>query len=389
MTNHLTSILFALCMLMASNAFAQTKPFIEKGKSWHLRFYSIYSMETGDIILNGPDADYDCAFTDDCGVTFNGVEYQRLTYKNVKSDNYTALLKDGGTVAILREDNGRVYQYNPDNDREVLLYDFTLNEGDEFELEHLSGSGTYQCKVEDVSYVEYNGQRLKSILITSRYSGAYNNEEPVRTRWTECIGGDIPVCQPAVDNELVLNGGVTCVAYITYTDCTYIPVPIDYTWVKGRRLTVNEDASHGTVPEGQYGRDDLKYELTGDNMLHVYGTMWTSCSPNQYLYLVGRQSAPDVCRFAFEKVVIEPVVDSQEAHYVDLYFEDNLLFDGNVAVYVMDNEGEHRVVKAGTSVSAMGQDVEKRQVYDIAGKRVLNVKGGNVYVQNGRKFLKR
>lgn len=386
MKNFLSFCLLALCLLVTGNAYSQNKPFIEKGKLWHLRVYTDRAIEYG-LHLERPDMEYDLGFADDCDVVIDGVTYQRMTYQNVVC-NIPGSLKDGRVKAILREENGKVYQYNENSRREILLYDFTLKEGDEFELQDFSSDGTYKCKVEEVTYIEVNGQKLKSILFTSRYSKAFDeDEEPIWTRWTECIGDDSPVLQPR-QSWGIAGGLQDYTYYVTYSDNTYLPLTTGPSWnVQGRQMTMDENVVQD-VPEDKRGHDDLKYEISADGRLHIYGYIWTAYSKNQYAYLLGTQKPDTSPLFAFETVTLEPKSGSEAAHYVDLYFTLPSGFQNGI-VTVRDREGEHIAVKAETSVPVVLQNEEEQPAYDMMGRRLQAVPAKGMYIQNGRKIQKR
>ena len=70
--------------------------------------------------------------------------------------NYEALYSktDDGAEQIeglLREEDGRVYLYNERQGREILLYDFTLDVGDEIDLEVYGNSHFTVTSVDELA----------------------------------------------------------------------------------------------------------------------------------------------------------------------------------------------------------------------------------------------
>ncbi|MBO5024811.1 MAG: hypothetical protein J6C86_01550 [Bacteroidaceae bacterium] len=385
--------LFCLFFCMSE---AQIRPLIEKGKSWHVRTYGPYSLVFG-IYNEGPDEEYDLCFMEDADTVINGRTYMKLTYQN--GHYFIPFHKDGAVYAILREEDGKVYAWNKAYGREILLYDFTLNEGDEFELQSFCDTGTYSCKVEEVSYIEANGIRLKNILFSSIYSELSPEEieeHPVYTTWTECLGGVMPQTHPDESTLLMDGGAYEQVSYITYSDGGYIPARYDGHYLHGQQLVLGKEVT-SEIPEDRRGHDDLKYEFVDEHTLHVYGTMWTKRNPNQYIYLTGVQVDVSPCptfEFKFEVDELEPHVEGEGAYTVDLYFGGfGPLFLGSVYRFT-DSEGVHVVEFNREQVLGIDErHVEEARVderiFNLSGCVIKNVPKKGIYIKGGKKYMVR
>ncbi|MCD8237009.1 MAG: hypothetical protein LUD00_10245 [Prevotellaceae bacterium] len=389
-------VLLSLFCLFFCMSEAQIRPFIEKGKSWHIRTYSPYTLVFG-IYNEGPDEEYDLCFMEDADTVINGKTYMKLTYQN--GHYFIPFHKDGAVYAILREEEGKVYAWNKAYGREILLYDFTLNEGDVFELQSFCDTGTYNCKVEEVSYTEANGIRLKNILFSSIYSELLPEEiedNPVHTTWTECLGGVMPLSHPDESTLLMDGRSYEQVSYITYSDGGYMPVRYDGLYLHGQQLVLGKDVT-SEIPEDRRGHDDLKYEFVDEQTLHVYGTMWTKRNPNQYIYLTGVQvgSSPHPCfEFKFEVDELEPQVEGEGAYTVDLYFGGFGLSEDNDIFRFTDSEGVHVVEFDREQVLGIGgQEAEKsradERTFNLSGCVLKSVPQKGIYIKGGKKYMAR
>ncbi len=389
---------FTLSGLFSCMVSAQVKSFIEHGKSWHIRAYNSVALDLG-IYKDGPSADYDLCFMDDADTLVDGRKYMRLTYQNgYYRDGHGFPHKDGEVYAILREEDGKVWRYDEQSGKEFLLYDFTLSEGDEFELQAWQETATYACRVEKVMYTEVNGVRLKQILFSSLYSDPQRDDgedDTVYTTWTECIGGNTPVCQPEKSTLLIEGGTLELVPYIACSDGRYMPQQYDYFNLHGQQLVLGKEVT-AEMPEESWGHDDLKYEFVDKQTLRVYGTIWTEPTPNQYIYCVCAQLDSSPCfEVRFEVAVPGQHTDEQGAYLVDLSFKgfDAILPD--VATYkIVDSEGTHLIEYDGkqfTSVNRLHTEDDKGGglIFSLSGCRVDKVPQKGIYIRNGKKYVAR
>lgn len=253
--------------------------------------------------------------------------------------NYEALYSrtDDGSEQIeglLREEDGRVYLYNERQGREILLYDFTLDVGDEVDLEVYGNS---RFTVTSVDELVVNGERLKSILLTS--NDRTEEEDATAINWVEGIG---TLCTPIYDDGHVWWEDLAYVWSPTY----YLPFTfgVPFAGWRGTDLVRTREL-HGS--ELTAAEDSLSYEFVPDPArdcysLHVSGRMWTHCGPNNYVYCVSERGTDiGVERVRLVKEAMQDT-DCEGLYMVDFYFP----FFPGATCYVIDNRGEHLVPHA-------------------------------------------
>ena len=240
------------------------RPFIEDGKVWRVMH--------GNISGKANFVNY--YFSDEEIVKDNGKTYRTLHEQ--KDEEISPR-----SVGLLREENGRVYLYDKNTNTEKIAYDFTLNEGDKFELQY---EGGLPCEVTKVDSLVQQGNRLKRITfnITNGMGEAYEGT------WIEGIGtyeeplSIYPSTEP--------NSWSSSLEYVKSEKMGYWAFPFKFYRLRGQPMILGEDHS-SEVSEEQWGHDDLHYKFIpghpiGDDKdtLHVYGKMWLNCAPDQYMY---------------------------------------------------------------------------------------------------------
>lgn len=384
-----------LACAICSEVHAQSMSFVEKGKSWHMKEYYAKSMVlcTWDEI---PDAEYDLCFAEDCDTVIGNVEYMCLTYRNIVcKEPYYA--QEGEVYSLLRENNGKVYLYSEKLGRDILLYDFTLSNGEEFELESQYG-GKYSCKVEKVEYVEVNGRKLKSITFSSEFSEIDREEfedATVLTQWTEYLGGAIPVCQPLENPGLIIGGNEEYVTWVSSSDGTILPLSVN-AMLHGQPLILGEEVTE-RMPEDMVGHDDLHYEIEEDS-LHVYGTIWTDLRTNLYVCYSNIIEADFSWRTdVYMKRTIQSMDGAEPsclgAFLVDFYVALPLYCADDYYVYnIYDSEGVHEV-NANVGPISIEQTLARpngksSQTYNLSGVRSETIYSNGIYIKNGKKYMK-
>lgn len=245
-------------------------PFIENNKTWHLH----------GAHFGGQSWMTDYVFTEEKRTEANGKTYQ-VMYKKEEGDTTE--------VALLREEDGRVYTYNPDAGTEQLIYDFTLKEGDTFQLD-IPQLGQTTCDVLHVGQIVQQGEVLKTITYGYPvYYGEGIEAEVMEHTWIEGIGSKgTPLSYYPNTTPNSMRGYL---AYVSSEEHFY-PFSFNDTWTgwRGQGLQRGEDLSY-QVSEEQWGHDDLHYEILpgqpwGDDKdtLHVYGNMWIACGGDSYIY---------------------------------------------------------------------------------------------------------
>ena len=272
--------------------------------------------------------------------------------------NYEALysMTDDGAEQIeglLREEDGRIYLYNERQGREILLYDFTLDVGDEIDLEVYGNS---HFTVTSVDELVVNGERLKSILLTS--NDRTEEEDATAINWVEGIG---TLCKPIYDDGHVWWEDLAYVWSPTY----YLPFTfgVPFAGWRGTDL-VRTCEVHGS--ELNTAEDSLSYEFVPDPArdcysLHVSGRMWTHCGPNNYVYCVSERGTDiGVERVRLVKEAMQDT-DCEGLYMVDFYFP---FFPGTTC-YVIDNRGEHLVPIHQNEPAAYRPFVEEGKTWKV------------------------
>ena len=294
-------------------------PFVERGKKWCVHGFS----------MGGDHTVTDYYFSEE-EILFerNGHFYEQLRTRT--QDGKDEL------VGWFREENQRVYIYNETEDKEVLTYDFSLEEGDRFSPEY----GDYsQCEVKNVSYKEINGERLKVITFEANDR---NTDARTEVEWIEGIGSlSWPLAGLYSGNP---NSWSYNTAYVLYDNPFegnyYLPLTFvtHYAGWWGQQPQIDRQPT-------LEGDSQFQYELVPDPehdcyTLHVYGdTVWSN-SPNRYAYCVADKSS-STFKVSIKYEELEPYVDGIGRYHVDINFPFFLSELPNVAV---DQFGEHPIV---------------------------------------------
>ncbi|MBO7578765.1 MAG: leucine-rich repeat protein [Prevotella sp.] len=321
-------------------------PFVELGKQWHVTNTDSY-----------PYNRLYC-FSMHKEVERNGKTYVHTCYADDEQDNHYH--------ELLREENKRVYKYNEWEEKEYLVYDFSLKEGDTFTYELMTHypvewkvlkQGWLEDGPDIVSSctsnpdgtldIKYRKLRTWTVGPKNEESGEYNE----MATWVECVG--------ALKGMFAQysTGGSYRLAYVEraeemgayWENNIYLPFSFYYdnylfegTRVHGCNLPtgkaeLSEDSNH-----------QLTYELEGDR-LHVYGKVLTHGGPNNYAYFFEETTDDNsVRKLHFNIIEIEPLPDPKPGsdgmllHATDFYVPG---FDPNLNYYVIDNRGvEHPVI---------------------------------------------
>ena len=257
---------------------------------------------------------------------------------------------------LYREENRRVYKYDEIVGREIMMYDFSLKEGDRFVYE-LNRNYSANCKVLKQGWLEDGPDIVSSC--TSNPDGtldikyrklrtwtiAFDDDDGdyVVATWVECVG--------TLDNMFDYTrmlGTMSCLAYIERkdyeTDNEYLPFSLYqmYGPVYGCNLPT------GKAELSEDGHHQLTYELEGDR-LHIYGKVLTHGGPNNYAYFFEETTDDNsVRKLHFNIKEIEPLPDPKPGsdgmllHATDFYVPG---FDPDLNYYVIDNRGvEHPVI---------------------------------------------
>ena len=329
-------------------------PFVELGKKWNV------------VSSSNPDNGYNHEYY----MMTKEVERNGKTYvqTNLRND---VLCKEE-EVGLFREENRRVYQYDETAGRDIMLYDFSLKEGDTFTYEYgfdqpvnckvlKQGSLTDGPKIVslctpvsgDSLNIEYRWLRTWTI---GRDNGAGGYEE--FATWEECIGGLKNVFSPNNEKNSYL-------AYVERTDHEtdynkneYLP----FSFHEALGQIHGCDLPTGAVTNWEDYNHQLTYELEGNN-LHIYGSAFTNCGRNNYAFFHEEKTTdPLVHRIKFQIQAVEPVATCMALHATNFYVPG---FDPNMNYIVADDQGvEHPVINK-TPQTAYRPMIEDGKVWKV------------------------
>ena len=369
-----------------SMAKAEKLPFIENGKTWYLRFYSDKAFMT-QTYHEGPTDEYALHFGKNEVWKMDGkVDEDTLIAGQAYKKLYRGYGVEMSVAALLREEGERVYQWNVKAEKEELLYDFALNQGDVFLLPCQGKSFT--CTVTKVDEYEVAGRRLKRIHFDAQVSNEDeegNNEGVSKNVWVEGLGAlnEDPL-NNVIDPALV--GGWSCYCPYIYTPTVFYPFSFAKQGFRGQELILYEEMPE-INSDGTSQKDQLQYELLTGNeeetdTLHISGYMWANADCNHYIYCY--DDSKKVC---WERVEIGQAKGTPKAYRVDVKFP--MFYNEYYQYVVEDNEGEHPI---GGVVNSISDIAEERMfptgIYDLTGRPVA-VPAKGIYIQNGKKVLTR
>lgn len=349
-----------LMCLVAITATAQTVPFLE-GKSW-----KIIGFANGHPYVSGiePEYNYTLCFPEDCDTIVAGRTYYAMHKQEAGKD---------AVVALFREENGKVYIYDDKQGSEYLYYDFTLEEGDEFELNAPHGEGKMMCKVTSVEQVKYYDKVRKKLTFDAYNEQDKDNPAISHNVWVEGIGNTITPLENCQDANW--EGAPDLFTAYTYCakDGSFFPLRIEYPYYYGQGVEsfTHRDVSEENVP-------DLTYKFEGDT-LHVSGELYTECASAQYIWLTGN---PDTKELQMSVETVGIALPCMELHSIDLKFP-GFYEDGTYTI--KDYTGTHSVVKGGSvSVPQTSISSSTSLLYDISGRRIHQKPIKGLYVDGGK-----
>ena len=305
-------------------------PFVEMGKHWHVLRFS-----------EGPAIPYDYEFGQSESV-IDGKTYYPLYLKTGEGTNWEKSLR----FYLFREENRRVYLYDYETAQEHCVYDFTLEVGDTFDIG--IGDEAKQCVVTKVDHINVKGEELKTITFSSVNVSPTYGCEPLHINhtWVEGVG-DLSEPTAGWKPNSYESSWSYHVAYMfmpeynpDFYPFSFCDTSNDNYGVIGQDLVRGEKLPDDTTSD----EDELSYEIV-DEKLHVTGTMWMQCGPNNYIYCKLKPSDTyNTYQITLQKEEVEPLMDCMSSYVVDLYFNlpYYLVRDVENFVYV-DSEGEHHI----------------------------------------------
>ena len=327
-------------------------PFVELGKQWHV-----------------VRSDFDSGCHSEKYMLNEKVVKDGKTYlKMYRSEDILTVVYYTG---LFREDDHKVYIFDTETQKEYLMFDYSLKEGDTYETYSYDEEKVVTYKVLSVSdylegpevicydYDQAAGSKIERHRYLRKWIVCRTDNNSIQKTWIEGVG----TVEGPLENlhDAVLPGSSKdYLAYVEYDDYIYLPFSFYDTMnrqVHGCNLpTVAEDN------EENDGHHRLTYELEGDR-LHVYGDVFTQCGPNNYAYFYEKSTEdPFVYKIEFRIQEVEPTMDCMALHATDFYVSG---FDPNMNYIVVDNQGEEHPVINKTSQMDYRPFVEDDKVWKV------------------------
>ena len=356
------TLLFIACVLASVTMQAQEEldhndyiPFVKSGKKWHVVRADFESGFHFDHYMMNEE------------VVKNGKAYMKM----YRSEDDLTVVYDAG---LLREENRKVYAFDSDMQKEVLVFDYSLNPGDTCETYSYDEQKVVSYKVLAVGdYTEgpevageANGAATDSTAMRHRYLRKWTvcrtDDDSIQKTWIEGVGsleGPLANCY-----ESTPVSSQSCLAYVEYNDDAHY-MPFSF---------CNEFGGvHGcNLPTGnEYFEDDwhhqLTYELEG-NRLHVYGKVFTQCGPNNYAFFIEKPTDDSLVHKIEFAIIqeVEPLADCMALHATDFYVPG---FNPAFNYIVVDNHGEEHPVVNKTPLKEYRPFIEEGKVWKVG---VLN-----------------
>ncbi|MBR5655196.1 MAG: leucine-rich repeat protein [Prevotella sp.] len=316
-------------------------PFVEKNKQWHVVESYAYDDAYGNTSYGGSDSRF-----------WMEEEVERDGKSYVHARRYLDALCEVQETGLFREENRRVYKYDEKAGRDIMLYDFSLKEGDTFTYE-FGVDQPVNCKVLKQGLLEDGPQIASSCTLTPdgtleikyRWLNTWtigreneSGEYEEFATWVEGVG--------ALENVFgLISNSIGKFSY----DLAYVE-RIDYEtgyrqngYLPFSFHTISMHGCNLQTGESNEEYDDrlhhLTYELEGDR-LHIYGDMYIQCGPNNYAYFVEKPTDdPLMHMIEFIPREVYPVADCMGHHHTDFYVPG---FDPNLNYYVLDDREDEK-----------------------------------------------
>ena len=316
-------------------------PFVEKNKQWHVVESYAYNDAYGNTSYGGSDSRF-----------WMEEEVERDGKSYVHARRYLDALCEVQETGLFREENRRVYKYDEKAGRDIMLYDFSLKEGDTFTYE-FGVDQPVNCKVLKQGSLEDGPQIASSCTLTPdgtleikyRWLNTWtigreneSGEYEEFATWVEGVG--------ALENVFgLISNSIGKFSY----DLAYVE-RIDYEtgyrqngYLPFSFHTISMHGCNLQTGESNEEYDDrlhhLTYELEGDR-LHIYGDMYIQCGSNNYAYFVEKPTDdPLMHMIEFIPREVYPVADCMGHHHTDFYVPG---FDPNLNYYVLDDREDEK-----------------------------------------------
>ena len=361
------TLLFIAFVLTSITMFAQEEqndylPFVELGKQWH-------------VVSNPTNPYVPCSF--ERYEMYDKEEVDGKTYVRIGLLQEESDVDGWEEVGLFREENRRVYKYVAG--RDVLMYDFSLKEGDTFAYE-IGYDEPVICKVVKQGWLEDGPQiqMLDSLTADGEWTFKYRKlrtwtigfdnglgEYNELMTWVEYIG--------ALKNMFSLPGMVgrmSCLAYLErhdeyYNDYLYLPFSLYNMYGPIYGCNIPKNAAEWSEDwVSQY-----TYELEGDR-LHVHGKDVLNCAGNYYAYFTEEQTDdPSVHKLHFSIKEVGPETTCSSFYTTDFYVPG---FSPIYNYIVVDDQGEEHSVINKTPQNEYRPMIEDGKVWKVGGRGTGN-----------------
>ena len=361
------TLLFIAFVLTSITMFAQEEqndylPFVELGKQWH-------------VVSNPTNPYVPCSF--ERYEMYDKEEVDGKTYVRIGLLQEESDVDGWEEVGLFREENRRVYKYVAG--RDVLMYDFSLKEGDTFAYE-IGYDEPVICKVVKQGWLEDGPQiqMLDSLTADGEWTFKYRKlrtwtigfdnglgEYNELMTWVEYIG--------ALKNMFSLPGMVgrmSCLAYLErhdeyYNDYLYLPFSLYNMY--GPIYGCNMPKKAAELSEDWVSQ--YTYELEGDR-LHVYGKDVLNCGGNYYAYFTEEPTDdPLVHKLHFRIKEVGPETTCSSFYTTDFYVPG---FNPIYNYIVVDDQGEEHSVINKTPQNEYRPMIEDGKVWKVGGRGTGN-----------------
>ena len=329
-------------------------PFVEEGKRWHVvrsDFDSGCHFETY-VLMNEE-------------IVKNGKTYMKM----YRTEDILSVDYDAG---LFREEGCKVYYYDSDMQKEYLMFDFSLKEGDTYETYSsdeqkmmtykVLSVGDYTEGPEIVSY-DYN-QTADTIVTQHRYLRQWTvcreDNESIQKTWIEGVGSLEGPLANLYDERPVSSRNY--LAYVEYNDFDYLPFSFydEFHHIHGCDLPKGNAGNWDDLEDGWHHQ--LTFELEGDR-LHVYGKALLMCGLYHYAYFTEEQTDdPLVRKLRFKMLGIVQPANCEDLFDTDFYVPG---FDPNMNYIVLDIFGDEHPVINKTPQMAYRPFVEEDKVWKV------------------------
>ena len=327
-------------------------PFVEKGKTWNIVYPDRNPIQQFDqYILRNEE------------VVKNEKTYVKMS---VKLNNELEVYG----VKYLREENLKVYFYDPNLEKEFLLFDYSLKTGDSFETYSYDSRKVVSYKVISVGICTecpgvrqtYYNQQADSTEISYRslrkWTVCRTDNESIQKTWIEGVG--------SLEGPLAnLYDDVLTIPYsLSYVFCIepYLYLPFSFCNNGSNSCLHGGDLSTYSITYSGNWDTQYTYELEGDR-LHVFGKAFFNGACDNYAYFIEEKTEdPLVRKLRFKTQEVGDLATGVYFCGFNFYVPG---FDPSMNYIVVDNKGEEHPVINKTPQNKYRPFIEKGKVWKV------------------------